>query len=155
MMRYLCEIGDFIRRIRVQARFGTLSREPLRLLRLQLSGTLIECEWIAREADQWDASLPRYVRERNISAQALEDAITVKKLLFSLMPDVDAALLRVYRRLSDESPELIITGTVRRNEQPTFSVHSLVMRAKLCGLQFSLEDGILGTLRPDEQAVST
>jgi hypothetical protein len=34
MMGYLCGIGEFVRRRRIQARFGELSRAPLQLLRL-------------------------------------------------------------------------------------------------------------------------
>ncbi len=95
MMKHLCEIGNFVRRLRVQARFGELSRAPLRLLRLQVCGDAAECDWIARPADPWDAALPQSVGDRNASAEALKDAITVRDLLFSVLPDLNAVALRV------------------------------------------------------------
>ena len=81
--------------------------------------------------------------------QALRDAISVRALLFRLLPDVTKVVLRVYR-MSGESIELVITGVVRREEQAPATVRSLTMRAKLCGLQFWLDDGILEPLHSEE-----
>lgn len=149
MMRHLCEIGDFVRRMRVQTSFGDLSRARLKLLRFEIRGDEAECNFLARPADPWDAGLPVHVSERNVSVQALRDAISVRGLLFRILPDLSRAVLRVYR-LSGESLELIITGVVRREEQAPATVRSLAMRAKLCGLQFWLDDGILESLHPEE-----
>lgn len=149
MMRYLCEIGDFVRRMRVQTSFGDLSRARLKLLRFEIRGDEAECNFMARPADPWDADLPAHVSERNVSVQALRDAISVRGLLFRILPDLSRAVLRVYR-LSGESLELIITGVVRREEQAPATVRSLAMRAKLCGLQFWLDDGILESIHPEE-----
>ena len=44
------------------------------------------------------------------------------------------------------SADLIITGTVTREDKPPLRVSSIAMQAKLCGLHFTLEDGVLGTL---------
>jgi hypothetical protein len=155
MMRQLCGIGDFVRRLRVQARFGELSRAPLRLLRLQVCGDTAECDWMARAADAWDAALPRSVRERNASAQALKDAIAVRDLLFGAMPDLTAAAFRVYRQSAENKVELIITGSVSKQERAPAVVRSLAMRAKLFGLQFWLDEGVLETLLPEELAVNS
>jgi hypothetical protein len=154
-MRHLCEIGDFVRRVRVQARFGELSRAPLRLLRLQVHGDAAECDWIARPADPWDAALPQSVGDRNASAQALKDAIAVRDLLFSVLPDLNAAGLRVYRQSAGGEMELIIAGSVNREERAPAMVRSLAMRAKLFGLQFWLDEGVLETLQPEEYAVNS
>jgi hypothetical protein len=154
MMRHLCQIGDFVRRLRVQARVGELSRAPLRLLRLQLCGDTAECDWMARPADAWDADLPKSVGDRNASAQALKDAIAVRDLLFGVLPDLNAAAFRVYRQSADSQVELIIAGSVNRGERAPAVVRSLAMRAKLFGLQFWLDEGILETLQPDEYAVN-
>lgn len=153
MMRHLCEIGDFVRRMRTHTRFGDLSRAHLKLLRFELHGDQAECNFLARRADPWDAGLPAAVAGRNVSAQALRDAISVRALLFRVLPDISRAVLRVYR-LTGESLELIITGVVRREEQAPATVRSLAMRAKLCGLQFWLDDGILESLHPEECLVS-
>jgi hypothetical protein len=154
MMRHLCEIGDFVRRLRVQARFGELSRAPLRLLRLQVCGDTAECDWMARPADAWDADLPKSVGDRNASAQALKDAIAVRELLFGVLPGLNAAAFRVYRQSSDSQVELIIAGSVSRGERAPAVVRSLAMRAKLFGLQFWLDEGILETLQPEEYTVN-
>jgi hypothetical protein len=156
MMRHLCDFGGLIRRLRIRARYGELSRAPLQLLRLELRGGNVECEWIARPPDPWDANLPPCVGYRNASQQALQDAIAVREILFLSLPDVGSALVRVYRRRPCESlgpaRELIITGALSKVERPPAAVRSLAMRAKLCGFQFWLDDGILEALRPEECA---
>lgn len=147
-------IGYFIRTLGVQLRFGQLSRAPLKLLRLELRGDAAECDWMARPADPWDADLQRPVGDRHASAQALEDAIAVRDLIFGALPSVNTAALRVFRGSADTAPELIIAGTVVRNQSAARSVRSLAMRAKLCGLRFWLEDGMLEALRAEECAMS-
>lgn len=146
MVKELCGVSNFMRRLRVQARFGRLSRSPLRLLRLELRGNFAECEWIARDPDQWDAGLPQHIGERNASLQALEDSLAVRDLLFGALPDLSSALFRVYRQTTRARLELIIIGTVDRKEASVQS-NSLVMRAKLSGLRFSMADGDLEAMR--------
>lgn len=147
-------IGYFIRTLGVQLRFGHLSRAPLKLLRLELRGDAAECDWAARPADPWDSDLPRLVGDRHTSAQALEDAIAVRELIFGALPGINSAALRVYRGSANTGPELIIEGAVAREQSAARSIRSLAMRAKLCGLRFWLEDGILEALRTEECAVS-
>jgi len=149
MMRHLCEIGDFVRRMHIHSRFGELSRARLKLLRFELRGSEAECNLLARPADPWDAGLPAEVADRNVSAQALKDAISVRALLFCALPDLSKVVMRVYRR-SGESFELVITGVVRRDEEAPATVRSLAMRAKLYGLKFWLDNGILESLHPEE-----
>jgi hypothetical protein len=148
MLSQVCEIGDFVRRMRTQVRFGDLSRASLRLLRLELRAAEVECEWMARPADPWDADLPGSVRERRVAEQALKDAIAVRKLLFAVLPGVATAAIWVYRE--GPTPELIIAGIAKREEEPVvMGSRSLAMRVKLCGLQFRLDDGRLLPLQGD------
>ena len=149
MLRHLCEIGEFVRRTRIQTRFGDLSRARLTLLQFAVRGPEAECKLLARPADPWDAGLPPQVASRNVSVQALKDALSVRALLFRVLPDVSKAALRVYRS-SGESLELVIAGVVRRDEEAPPTVRSMAMRAKLCGLQFWLDDGILESLQPED-----
>jgi hypothetical protein len=151
MVKQLCDIRDAITRLRVQLRFGTLSRAPLRLLRVEWRGNHVDCDWIARLHDQWDRDLSLRLSEGNATLQALEDAITVRDLLFYSLHGISSATFRVYRQIDDEAPELIITGTVTRPEPIRWNVRSLVMQAKLCGLQFRLDDGKLAALQVQEQ----
>jgi hypothetical protein len=155
MAQQLCEFGDFIRKLRIRARFGELSRAPLQLLRLELRADVGECEWIARPSDQWDAELPSAVGERNASLQALHDAIAVRDLLFRLLPNLSNAVVRVYRRSQNGDTELIIMGALSREQHPPLAVRSLVMRAKLFGFRFSLEGEILRNLQLEECAVNS
>ena len=148
MLRHLQEVGEFVRRLRCEANFGDLSRAPLRLLRIELCSDRAECDWMARPKDAWDNGLPPRVGARNASTQAMKDAIKVRELLFRVFPDLHTAKIRVYRQSPDNTLELIIEGTVSRGERAPASIRSLAMKAKLLGLRFWLEDGILENLEP-------
>ena len=63
MIKQLCDIRNVITRLRVQMRFGRLSRDPLRLLRLEWKGDHVDCDWVARVQDEWDRGLPRHVSD--------------------------------------------------------------------------------------------
>jgi hypothetical protein len=151
-MRQLWEVADFVRSMRRQMRFGELSRAPLRLLRLELRDDTVECDWIARPADVWDAGLRRSVRDRNESIQALADAISIRNLVFDALPNVESAVLRALRQAAREPPEMIILGTVSREMPAVHRVSSLVMRAKLYGFCFCLEDGFLRPLQVGDRS---
>jgi len=153
-MRHLWEVSDFLRKLRVRMRFGKLSRAPLKLLRFELRGEVAECEWMARPADAWDSDLPPSVGKRNASSQALEDSLAVREMLFAAMPGVSSAAFRVYRALEGAEAELIIVGTVERDEQVAGNVRSLAMRAQLFGFRFWMNNGVLGTLRSTECDIS-
>ena len=148
-MRQLWEAADFVRNLRRRLRFGDLSRAPLKLLRLELRGEEAECEWLARPADPWDSDLPPGIGERHASLQALEDCLAVRRLLFSAMPSISKAVFRVYRGAQTDRVELIVTGTVTREDQAAANVCSLAMRAQLCGLRFWLADGVLGRFQSE------
>src|SRR5262245_48174039 len=94
LTKQLCDIRDFVVRLRAQMRFGRLSRASLRLLRLEWRGEHVECDWVARSQDDWDQGLPG--GDRNTSLQALEDAIEMRDLLFFVMKDISSATFRVY-----------------------------------------------------------
>ena len=44
MIGHLCRISEFVRRVKIQARFGELFRAPLQLLRLELRKGIVECD---------------------------------------------------------------------------------------------------------------
>ncbi len=153
-MRQLWEASDFLRKLRVRMRFGKLSRAPLKLLRFELRGKAAECEWMARPADPWDADSPPSVGKRNASWQALEDSLAVREMLFAAMPSLSSAVFRVYRAVAGAEAELIIVGTVERDEEVPGNIRSVAMRAQLFGFRFWMDDGVLGTLQPSECAMS-
>ena len=153
-MRLLWEASDFLHKLLVQMRFGELSRAPLKLLRFELRGEAAECEWMARPADPWDADLPPSVGKRNASSQALEDSLAVREMLFATMPGVSNAVFRVYRAVEGAEAELIIVGTVERDEQVAGNIRSLAMRAQLFGFRFWMDNGVLGTLQSTECDIS-
>jgi hypothetical protein len=142
LARTLFEIGFTLRCWRARLRAGELSRAPLRLLRFEVSGNAAECEWIARPPDPWDSDLRPEIRMRHASEQALRDAIAVRRLIFTLMPDLDEVTLRIYRETS-AGRELIVAGQVPRYTGLYRPALSTAMRAKLLGLCFVLENGIL------------
>jgi hypothetical protein len=133
-------------------RFGELSRAPLRLRRVELQDDTVECDWMTRPPDIWDASLRREQRDHNESIQALADAISIRNLLFDALPNVESAVLRVFRQPAREAPEMIILGTVSREMPAVHRVSSLVMRAKLYGFCFCLEDGFLRPLQVGDRS---
>jgi hypothetical protein len=154
-MKQLWQFGNFIRGIRVRMRFGELSRAPLRLLRLQLRDEKAECDWIARLPDAWDATLRPLARDQQASLQALRDALDLREMLFDALPGVRSADLRAFRQSAREPPHLIIIGTVTR-EAPAANVKkmaSVAMRAKLYGLKFWMDDGILVPLETVERSL--
>lgn len=150
----LFEIGSFIRGQRIQMRFGDLSRAPLRPLRFELQGDVVECDWVSRAADEWDRDIPRRAGDLNVSAQALRDALAIRDLLFRTLPGVNTAALRAFRESATGEHDLIITGAVTREQQVSRYVASVATRAKLLGLHFWLEDGILEALPAEECAMS-
>jgi hypothetical protein len=148
LMESLCAAGEFVRALRVKLRFGELTRAPLRLLRLQVTETDVECDLLARRADSWDAGLSGKVRQRNEAQQALHDAIQVRALLFQTLPGLDRGELRIYRK-TQSGRELIAAGRVARRDRVPRNVRSLAMRAKLLGFQFAFEDDVLLRMAPE------
>jgi len=141
MLAGLHGVGQFLNALQTRLRHGQATRVPLRLLRLELKENALECEWIARPPDVWDADLPAHVSDRHASWQALDDALTIRQLIFSALPDVRSAVLRAYRE-SKRPTGLIIEGKVSPGEEPV-RVLSLTMRAKLNGFRFCIENGVL------------
>lgn len=148
------KVADFVRSLRREMRFGQLSRAPLRLLRLELLEKSAVCDWMARPADLWDAGLPQSVKDRNESQQALADAISIRDLIFDALPDLDLAILRAFRQSAREPPELIIVGSICRDDPGITQRASLVMQAKLSGFRFSLRDGRLDSMPSEEFEMS-
>jgi hypothetical protein len=146
-MRQLWEVADFVRALRRQMRFGEISRAPLKFLRIEVREDTLECDWAARPPDPWDSSLRRAGRDRNESQQILLDALALRDLVFATFPKIACAVLRAFRLPAREPPELILLGTVSREMPEVHRVSSLVMRAKLYGFCFVLEDGLLRPLQ--------
>ena len=152
LVRQLCDVSYFLRVFKTHLRFGELSRAPLRLLRFQLLGREAECDWLARSPDPWDDDLPQELGAHHASMQALEDAIGMRQLMFCLFPQIEAAGFRVYRPAAGEQIEMIIAGRVAREDQVPRTIQSVAMRAKLCGFQFVLDEGVLASLRSHRTA---
>lgn len=142
--------GQFLRRIDYQLRYGELSREPLELLRFQVSNKLVECEWLVRHNDRWDSQLSEEIQRRHATLQILKDAIHVRKLLFATIPHVESAKMSAFRHTSDGNREMILTGYVHRTDNSSRSIHSIVMRAKVLGFRFDLFGDTLQSLTPQD-----
>lgn len=149
-MKELWELGEFIRKLRNRMSFGELSRAHLRLLRLELRGDSGEFDWLARPADVWAANLPRHIRDRDTSLQAVRDALALRDMFFASLPGIETAEFRTFRQEAREPSRLIIIGTVTRESTVVPRITSLVMRAKLCGLHFQMDDGVLEPLDAGE-----
>jgi hypothetical protein len=149
-MKEFWEVGELVRRIRRRMRFGELSRSSLRLLRLELRGHEAGCDWLTRPADVWATSLPRHIRDRDASLQALKDAVVLRGMLFAALPGVESAQCRAFRQEAREPPCLIVTGTVTREMPSVPRVTSPVMKAKLCGFHFQMDDGVLEPLEMED-----
>ena len=146
LAKQVLDASFFFQRLRIQMRFGEFTRAPLRLIRFQVRENVAECDCLARLPDSWDASLRPEIGHRHASIQALTDAVDVRSLLFRLLPDVDAAYLRIYRQVPVYARELVIAGHAHRVAPSFRSVHSIAMRAKLLGFRFSLENGVLASM---------
>jgi hypothetical protein len=115
---------------------------------------MVECDWLARFSDVWDAHLVRSIQHRHASLQALRDAIDVRNLIFDLMPHVESVSLRVFREASHYKREMIVTGSSQRNDHTSRDLHTLVMRAKVLGFRFDLEGDQLRALPLREPAAA-
>jgi hypothetical protein len=151
-MKQLWQIAGFLRELQAELRFGDFAHAPLKLLRFQLQDETAECDWVARSADEWDGKLPRRAREQKASMEALQDAMKLRDMLFSLLPGISQAVLRVFRQTAREPPRLIIAGTVTRQLSAVKKVKSPVMRAKLYGFKFWMDDGVLVPLESVERS---
>lgn len=143
LFHQLHHVGNFLRGVRLQLRYGELSRAPLRLLRFQVVDEIVECDWMARSPDPWDVDLARHVQQRHASLQALRDAIDVRAFLFDVLPQVETANVCVFRESAEYTPEMIISGSVHRNDHSSRNLHSIVMRARILGFRFRMEDEVL------------
>ena len=90
---------------------------------------------VVERSGSLDKDIAPAIRERNSTLQALLDAIALRQMLFSSIPQIREAKFRVYRQLDSQTRELIIIGLVYKDDSPP-QVGSLVMRAKLYGLRF-------------------
>ncbi len=146
LAEHFCNVSHFLCRMRRQLRFGEFSRAHLTLLRLQLLGDAVECDWVARPPDPWDVDLPKRAAMRHASLQALRDAIDVRSALFHSFPVIETAYLRVFRDLPAQDREIIVAGCVQRNDNASRWVHSLAMRARILGFRFDLDGEVLREL---------
>jgi hypothetical protein len=152
-MRQLYEIADFVRAIRRRLRFGELSRAPLRILRLALRGDSAECDWMTRPPDVWDSNLSLPARDESASRQAVADAVALREILLDELSSIRSAVVRGFRASERETPEMIVFGTITREDPYLLRVASPVMRARLCGFQFELENGFLKPLKSDGRSL--
>lgn len=154
LVEQICNASHFLSRLRMQLRYGELSRAPLTLLRLQLTGDTLECDWLARRPDPWDCDLPEHMQNRHASLQTLRDAMDVRSILFRAFPAIDSATLKIYRSGQTGKQELIVTGCAQRNDNSSRWIHSLVVRARNLGFRFRLENETLSTMPEPEPEIT-
>ena len=142
-MNSIREAAKFVHSARRKLRSGEFSREPLKLLRLEWKPDGVECDWLMRPADAWDKDLPPRIARENETLQALRDALDLRRMIFRSFPEAMNAELRMFHRDADNQLELMMTGSVTRTNEVLERVASVVMRARLCGFQFTLASGVL------------
>jgi hypothetical protein len=142
-METLAQLRRFFASVRKTLRQGEFSREELELIRLEWKPGLVECDWLMRAPDAWDRLVPPYVRRENQTLQSFKDALTLRDLIFRRFPKVNQARLRMYGPREDGALELMMIGNVARENEIYQRIPSVVMRAKLCGFDFNLTDGVL------------
>jgi hypothetical protein len=142
-MRILREAAKFLRATRRKLRIGEFSREPLQLLRLEWKADKVECDWLMRARDPWDKAVPEHLAREHQTMQALRDALALRKVIFQSFPAVMEAELRMYRMDGEGELELMMAGSVARNDGEFERVASVAMRARLCGFRFHLDAGVL------------
>jgi hypothetical protein len=140
-MIFVHTFAMFVKQVRTKLRHGELSREPVTLLRLEWTPERVECDWLMRPPDPWDSYIPLRKARENETSQALKDALSLRNMIFKLFPAVDMAELRMFRFDAEQQLELMMTGTIARNDQFYERVPSMAMRAKLCGFHFTLAHG--------------
>src|SRR6266436_4807001 len=96
-----------------------------------------------------ESNLSTLAREESASCQALADAMALRALLLDELPSIQSAVLRCFRASPTQAPEAIIFGTITREEPRVLRIASPVMRARLCGFQFELENGFLKPMKSD------
>ena len=144
-----CDVSQFLFRMRVQLRFGRLSRAPLKMLRLEIKPEIVECDFLSRAGDPWDVDLPKRLAEKHLTLQVFRDAIDLRSVLFFSLPNVETARLRIYREAEPGVRELIMVGDVHRNDHSARWVHSLAMRARVLGFRFQLVEDTLKSMKDD------
>jgi hypothetical protein len=142
-MKSIQDAAKFVLSARRKLRSGESSREPLQLLRLQWRPDGVECDWLMRPADPWDKDLPPRIARENETLQALRDALDLRRMILRSFPAAMKAELRMFHRDPGGQLELMMTGSVTRTNEVLERVASLVMRARLCGFQFTLASGVL------------
>jgi len=147
-MKVLTDVAKFLRRAKRHLRTGELSREPLKLLRVEWKGDLVECDWLMRPVDPWDKYLPPRLATENQTLQSLRDALTLRAVILHSFPAVTQAHLRMFRADEDHHLELVVTGSVNRWDEEFHRVPSVMMRAKMCGFRFTVAEGTLRGLVP-------
>jgi hypothetical protein len=148
-MKNIFQAADFLRNSHRKLRFGELSRAPLQFFRLDVTESMVKCDWYMRPPDEWDNNLPATVRENNQSMQAFLDAMRVRELLFATFHEISVAELRVFRHSGEETLELVMAGTVRREDEVPTRIGSVVMQAILLGFRFSFSNGALTAMVPN------
>ncbi len=142
-MKLLHQMSYFARAIRHQVRYRKLSQCAFELLRVHLHGDTVECDWLAHPSDILASDIQPALGERVESEQLLHDVIEARDLIFRALPNVTTATINVFRLTDKQSHERIIAGTVTRKKALRNDVRSVAMQARLCGLQFHMNDGRL------------
>jgi hypothetical protein len=141
-MMLIHDAGSFVKVVRKKMRQGVLSRQPLTMLRLEWRGDFVECDWLMRAPDTWDKVLPEYTIRQHQTLQAMRDALNLRALILESFPAVVSAELRMFRADRNHRLELMMSGRVSRSNEVLDRVSSVVMRAKLCGFNFTLSNGV-------------